>query len=210
MEADEEVVCAIRYVKEGKMRVIGISGAHRQGNTLQLLEKALFVCEKMGFETELVSLAEKSIGFCTTCDACKTGFTCSVKDDVFPILEKMRDADAIIIASPTYFASVSGRLKAFFDRTLPLRRNGMLLAGKVGGVITVGGSRNGGQEKALSSIVDWMFVHEMVVVSDKKTAHFGGIAVGRNPGDVLKDDIGLATVRNLAEKICETTTRIQR
>jgi len=122
----------------------------------------------------------------------------------------MRNADALIVGTPTYFASVSGRLKSFFDRTIPLRRNGMMLSGKVGGAIAVGGSRNGGQEKAVSEIVDWMLLHEMLVVSDKKTAHFGGIAVGRESGDALKDDVGVATAVNLSEKIVETLVRLKK
>jgi multimeric flavodoxin WrbA len=173
-----------------------------------LVEKALSVCRERGCETEFVSLASLKIGFCTSCGSCRKSFTCSIKDDVFPILEKMRDADALIVGTPTYFAQVSGRLKAFFDRTIPLRRNGMMLSGKVGGAIAVGGSRNGGQEKAASGIIDWMLLNEMVVVSDKKTAHFGGIAVGREPGDALKDEAGVATVVNLSEKIVETLERL--
>ena len=62
------------------------------------------------------------------------------------ILEKMIKAHGLIIGSPTYFASISGKLKALFDRTLPLRRDNFKLKGKVGGAIAVGGSRNGGQE----------------------------------------------------------------
>jgi hypothetical protein len=53
-----------------------------------------------------------------------------------------------------------------------------------------------------------MLLNEMVVVSDKKTAHFGGIAVGREPGDALKDEAGVATVVNLSEKIVETLERL--
>jgi multimeric flavodoxin WrbA len=191
------------------MKILGISGGHRLGgNTDGLVEKALSVCRERGCETEFVSLASLKIGFCTSCGSCRKSFTCSIKDDVFPILEKMRDADALIVGTPTYFAQVSGRLKAFFDRTIPLRRNGMMLSGKVGGAIAVGGSRNGGQEKAASGIIDWMLLNEMVVVSDKKTAHFGGIAVGREPGDALKDEAGVATVVNLSEKIVETLERL--
>ncbi|MFH1788355.1 MAG: flavodoxin family protein [Candidatus Altiarchaeota archaeon] len=190
------------------MRVLGISGGHRPGaNTDALVERALSVCESAGLDTEFIALSNRQVGYCTVCDACKKSFTCTVEDDVFPILEKMRDADAIIVGTPTYFASVSGKLKAFMDRTLPLRRNKMMLSGKIGGAIAVGGSRNGGQEKAVSEITDWMLLQEMLVVSDKKTAHFGGIAVARNPGDALADEIGVETVENLAKKIVETLKR---
>jgi len=191
------------------LKVLGISGSHRgEGNTVDLVEKALSVCEEKGFEVEFVSLADKSIGFCTDCGRCRGSFECSIDDDVFPILEKMRDADALIVGSPAYFASVSGRLKTLFDRTLPLRRNAMMLSGKVGACVSVGGSRNGGQEFVVRDITNWMLLHEMIVVSDKKTAHFGGIAVGRNPPDALQDEVGLKTVVNVSEKVCETLDRL--
>lgn len=187
------------------MKVLGLSGGHRRGgNTDSLVGRALNVCKNAGFETEFVSLSGLDVNFCTDCGTCRKGFACSIKDDVFPVIERMRDADAIIVGTPTYFASVSGRLKTFLDRTIPLRRNGMMLSGKIGGAIAVGGSRNGGQEKAVDEILDWMLLQEMLVVSDKKTAHFGGICVGRNAGDALQDGTGLETVENLAKKIIET------
>lgn len=131
---------------------------------------------------------------------------CKLKGEIF---EKMKSADAILIGSPTYFASVSAQLKALSERSLPLRTDNYKLSGKVGGAIAVGGSRNGGQEFVLREIQNWMLLQEMVIVADRKTAHFGGIAVGRNPGDVLNDDTGLTTVENLAEKVFETASKFR-
>jgi len=187
--------------------ILGISGSHRaEGNTDLLVKRALEVCNKERFETEFISLSNLRIEFCSHCDLCRES-KCPKDDDVAGILEKMRNSSAIIIGSPTYFASVSGKLKALFDRTLPLRRNNFQLAGKLGGAIAVGGSRNGGQEFVTMQIHNWMLLHEMLAVSDKTTAHFGGIAVGRNPGDVLKDETGLKTADNLALKVCEVLKR---
>jgi len=174
-----------------------------------LLEKALSVCGGRGFDVEYVSLFDRQIDFCTVCDACKTQEDCAIDDDVNSILEKMSDADALILASPTYFGSVSGRLAALFDRTLPLRRNDFRLSGKVGGAIAVGGSRNGGQEKTIARIHDWMLIQDMVIVGDrKKTSHFGGIAHAHKPGAVAEDDTGMKSVVNLAEKIADTLERL--
>jgi len=194
------------------MKIIGISGSLRKGgNTSILVNKALSVCEENGLKTEFVSLADFKIEHCNDCGHCvkENNFLCSIKDDAQKIFKKMIESEAIIIGSPTYFASVSGKLKAFFDRTLPLRRNNFQLRGKIGGAIAVGGSRNGGQEFVIREIQNWMFLQEMVVVADKETAHFGAICVGRKAGDVLKDEIGLKTVENLALKILETLKRIK-
>ncbi len=182
------------------MKIIGISGSPRKdGNTEILVRRALDICKLKGAEIEFISLAEKNIEFYSPVS--------TKNDDVPEIFERMKSADAIIIGSPTYFASVSAQLKALFDRSLPLRIENYKLSGKVGGAIAVGGSRNGGQEFVLREIQNWMLLQEMIIVADRKTAHFGGIAVGRNPGDVLNDDTGLKTVDNLAEKVFETTSK---
>ncbi|MEA3255192.1 MAG: flavodoxin family protein [Candidatus Altiarchaeota archaeon] len=194
------------------IKILGISGSPRgEGNTSLLVKKALEVCRMKGAETEYISLAGKEILYCVDCNACVLGnnFLCPKQDDVSGILEAMTSSDALIIGSPTYFSSVSGQLKALFDRTLPLRRNNFQLSGKVGGAIAVGGSRNGGQEFVIRDIHNWMLLHEMIVVADRKTAHFGGIAVGRGLGDTLGDDVGLATVENLATRVYDVASGME-
>jgi len=182
------------------MKILGISGSPRKGgNTEILVRRALDVCKKRGADTEFISLAEKRINYWLE----------STRDDVDEILDEMKSSDAIIIGSPTYFASVSGKLKSLFDRTLPLRIDNYRLSGKVGGSIAVGGSRNGGQEHVCTQIHNWMLLHEMIIVADRKTAHFGGIAVGRDPGDVLKDRLGISTVENLANRVFDVTKEMK-
>jgi multimeric flavodoxin WrbA len=194
------------------MKILGIAGSPRTGgNTEILVRKALEVCGGRGAETVFVSLAGKEINPCTSCDACRHHpHKCIQGDDVGAILDEMGSADAIIVGSPTYFASVSGKLKSLFDRTLPLRRDNYRLSGKVGGAISVGGSRNGGQEHVCVQIHNWMLLHEMVVVADRKTAHFGGIAVGRNAGDVSGDDLGRYTVENLALRVFDVVKEMKK
>lgn len=190
------------------MKVLGICGSHRkESNSLFLLKKALDVCDKAGFETEVFELYDKEINPCTVCNLCATKFECSQKDDMQSIYRKMVEADAIILASPAYYAMVSGKLKNFMDRTLPLRRNGMKLAGKLCGAISVGASRNGGQELVCNQITTWGGLHEMLAVTDKGTSHFGGIGwVPR--GSLPEDDkIGIETCENLGRKIAETLKR---
>lgn len=184
------------------MKIIGISGSPRkEGNTEILVRKALKVCLKQGAEIQFLPLSVFSIA--------PYGEKDYKKADFFPeIASDLKLADGIIVGSPTHFASVSGQLKILFDRTVSLRRDGYKLSGKVGGAIAVGGARNGGQEFVIQTIHNWMLIHEMLVVGDKETAHFGGIAVAQNPGDVLKDKIGLETAENLAIQIVETLKRL--
>ncbi len=79
----------------------------------------------------------------------------------------------------------------------------MKLSGKVGGAISNGASRNGGQELVCQQIKTWMGLHEMVTVTDKETAHFGGIAWVERGGDPSNDKTGIETSENLGRMICE-------
>ncbi len=187
------------------MKALGICGSHRKEScSLFFLKKALDVCEKAGIETELIELWDKDVKPCIVCNLCAEKFECSIKDVMQEIYEKMMEADAIIVASPTYYGMVSGKVKNLMDRTLPLRRNGMKLSGKLCGAIAVGASRNGGQEFVCGQILRWCGLQEMLAVTDKKTAHFGGIGWvprGTKPED---DKIGTETCENLGRKIVET------
>ena len=126
------------------MKVLGINGSHRkESTTLFFLERALEICEKEGMETEIIKLWDKRIEYCRACDYCKSHpGECMIDDDMDPIRRKMKEADAIILASPTYFGSVTGRMKAFFDRSITLRRDSFALANKIGGGITSGAARS--------------------------------------------------------------------
>lgn len=192
------------------MKIIGLNGSHRSvSSTSYMLGEALEICEKRGFEVAQFDLSQMDLKFCTVCNKCKNNFTCSIDDDCFDLINEIIKADAIIVGTPTYYGNVSSRLKTFFDRTLPVRRNGMLLASKLGAALAVGGSRNGGQEKTIQSIHDWMLINQMTVVGDKETAHFGGICLGHNQEDIAKDDVGMKTVKNTAENICDILEKIK-
>ncbi len=187
------------------MKVLGINGSHRkESTTLFFLNKALAICQKEDLETETIELWDKEINPCKHCNHCKENpGECSIKDDVPGIFRKMREADAIILASPTYFACVSGRIKTLMDRSITLRRDNYALKNRIGGGITSGASRNGGQEFVLGQIINFFLLQEMLPVSDKQTAHFGGIAWiprGSKPED---DKTGIETCENLGKKICE-------
>lgn len=185
------------------MLVVGISGSPRKaGNTEFLLGEALAVAKERGFETERLNCSELRVDFCTDCGDCSKGRPCPKEDDAAQILNALQRADGIIVASPVYFGSVTAQLKAVFDRTIPLRRQGFKLKDKIGCAATVGASRNGGQERAIETIHNWMHIQGMIVVADN--SHFGGIAVR----PAYEDRIGRKTVVASANKLCDLLERI--
>ena len=133
------------------MKIVGISGSPRKaGNTEFLLNEALAVAAEYGFQTERLLCSELNFDFCSDCGDCSKGKPCPNKDDMHKVLRAMQEAEGRIVASPVYFGNVTAQLKAIFDRTIPLRRQGFRLRNKIGCAIAVGGSRNGGQEKTWS------------------------------------------------------------
>ena len=182
----------------GMMRIVGISGSPRKaGNTEFLLNEALAIAAERGFQTDRLLCSELAVDFCNDCGDCSKGKPCPKEDDMPKFQRAMLEAEGIIVASPVYFGNVTAQLKAVFDRTIPLRRQGFKLRNKIGCAIAVGGSRNGGQEKTLESIHAWMHIQGMIVVGDD--AHFGGIAVR----PAAEDRIGRKTVLASASKLCD-------
>lgn len=106
------------------MKVIGINGSPRKKwNTAELLKNALTGCESKGAETELIHLYDLDFKGCTSCFACKlkngkSYGKCSIKDSLAPVLDKIREADAIILGSPIYFGCVTGEMRSFMERLL--------------------------------------------------------------------------------------------
>jgi multimeric flavodoxin WrbA len=106
------------------MKLLAINGSPRKKwNTAMLLENALEGAASKGAETELVHLYDLTYTGCTSCFACKlkggkSYGKCAVNDGLTPVLEKIPDADALILGSPIYFGTVSGEMRSFMERLL--------------------------------------------------------------------------------------------
>ncbi|NYB52444.1 MAG: flavodoxin family protein [Methanobacteriaceae archaeon] len=190
-------------------KIIGIVGSPRKdGNTENLVKEALKAAGKVGAETEIITLADKEIEPCVACDICKATGECAIYDDVPDILRKMLDSHGLIIGSPVYFGNVSAQVKILMDRSRPLRGD-FKLQNKIGGAISVGGSRNGGQETTISTIHDFMLIHDMVLVGDgAPLAHYGGTGVGGAKDASESDEIGLETSQNLGRRVAELAVKL--
>ena len=101
-------------------RVLILSGSPRKGGNSDLLcDEFMRGAIESGNEVEKIRVAEKKIGYCSACYYCqKSGGVCAKKDDMAEILQKMIDADVIVLSSPVYFYSIDAQLKAVIDRTV--------------------------------------------------------------------------------------------
>ena len=106
------------------MKVIAINGSPRKNwNTDTLLKKALDGAASAGAETEMVYLYDLKFRGCVSCLACKLKKEprpnrCVLRDDLTAVLDKVHEADAVILGSPIYFSEVTGEMRSFFERFL--------------------------------------------------------------------------------------------
>lgn len=118
------------------MKVLVIHGSPRhQGNSDLLCDALIQGAKESGHDVEKIWLGNKNIHFCRACYACFQTGRCVQKDDMQEILEKIQEADVLVLASPTYFLTMSGQMKVMIDRLLPKWQD---LGGKGAYVIVTG------------------------------------------------------------------------
>jgi len=204
-----------------KIKVLGICGSpFLKGNTERLLEEALKGAEMVGAETELIPLADKRIEDCNQDNWCmnnsREGKYCSIEDDMVEIYPKVLDADALILASPTYITRMTPLMAKFLDRlrTFAWGNCRGLLRNKVGAAVAVAWHRYGGVETTLMSMVQAFLLFEMVIASVHHSGAYygaGGVSSLRGSGEfdpkdklqILKDDVGMRAARDIGIRTVE-------
>lgn len=182
------------------MKVLAInSSARKDGNTTILINTVFEELGKEGIETEMIRLSGKIIEPCKACWACGGQKNCVHKDDLFrEIFEKMLWADGIILGSPVYTANISANMQAFLERAsvvTDMNRSENLLQHKVGAAVTA--ARRGGALSALDAMNHFFMLQDMFVVGSS----YWSMAYGQMPGDVLKDEEGLNTMKALGKNM---------
>jgi multimeric flavodoxin WrbA len=124
------------------MKTIGILGSTRKdGNTEILLDVSLEEARQNGDSASKIVLRDKVIAPCDGCMGCAPSGECVIQDDMLEVYQGIREADAIIWASPVYYWSVTGLTKIALDRTFALNFPRLQQVGKIGGLILVAGIR---------------------------------------------------------------------
>lgn len=99
-------------------KVLILSGSPRKGGNSDLLcDEFLRGAKESGNQVEKIFVREKKIGYCMACYYCREHQgVCAIKDDMAEILEKIREADVIVMSSPVYFYSIDAQMKTLIDR----------------------------------------------------------------------------------------------
>jgi len=179
------------------MKVIGIVGSPRKnGNTELLTKHTLKAISEEGLDTELIRLAGLEIKPCNACMACKEQEICSIKDDLFPIYLRMKEADGIILASPVHYSSATALIKALMERAGYIAHwNGDPFQRKVGGPLVV--ARRAGKNLTIAQLTLWFQILGFFIPGST----YWNVAFGREKGEVEQDEEGLQTAWNFGKNM---------
>lgn len=182
------------------MNVVAFNGsARKNGNTAIMIAAVFKELEKEGIAAEMVQLAGEHPHGCIACYQCfkNKNRRCIVDVDcINTCIEKMLAADAIILASPTYFADVSTEMKALIDRAgMTSRANGDMFKRKVGAAIVA--QRRGGAIHAFDTMNHFFTIGQMITVGSS----YWNIGFGREKGEVAEDKEGMNVMSDLGKNM---------
>jgi multimeric flavodoxin WrbA len=187
-------------MNDGRTKVVALNGSARKGgNTAILLKYVLKELEQEGIDTELIELSGAKIHGCLACRECSKNKDrrCAQKSDIGnALIEKMEEADGILLGSPTYVADISPEIKALMDRAcLVAKANGGIFRRKVGAAVVA--VRRAGAIHAFDSLNHFFMISEMIVPGSS----YWNIGIGLEPGDVERDEEGVRTMKVLGRNM---------
>ena len=178
------------------MKALLLNGSsHPHGCTDTALREVASALENAGIHTEILFLGNDPVRDCTACGTCaKAPGKCVFDDDIVNrIIEKAREADGFVFGTPVYYAHPSGRILSILDR--------VFYAGKSAFVhkpaAAIASARRAGTTASLDVLQKYFTISQMPVVSST----YWTMVHGKEAQDVLKDEEGLQTMRNLASNM---------
>ena len=176
------------------MKVLMLNGSPKaNGNTATALAEMEKIFLQEGIETETVQVGNQAIRGCIACGGCfKTG-KCVFDDVVNELAEKFARSDALVVASPVYYASANATLIAALDRLF--YSTGFDKTMKVGASIAV--ARRGGCSSTFDELNKYFTISGMPIASSQ----YWNSVHGGAPGQALEDAEGLQTMRTLARNM---------
>ena len=177
------------------MKVLMINGSPRQhGCTYTALAEVKKALAAEGVDSEIVWLGNGPVWDCIDCLCCRKTGKCVFDDDALSsIIEKCAEADGFVFGSPVYYSHPSGRLLSVLDRLF--RTGSRYMKGKPGAAVV--SARRAGTSSSLDVITKHFTINQMPVVSSS----YWNMVHGSKPEDVLRDEEGLQTMRNLGRNM---------
>ena len=179
------------------MKVMLVNGSsHVHGTTMKALEEMIKIFEEEGVETEVIQLGGKPLADCLQCNVCQKTGKCVIQDDgVNEFVEKAREADGFVFATPVYYAHPSGRIFSFLDRAFYSNQRSDTFAFKPGAAVAV--ARRGGTTASLDALNKYFGISQMPTAGST----YWNMAHGIVAEDAPEDKEGMQTMRNLARNM---------
>jgi multimeric flavodoxin WrbA len=182
------------------MKVVAINGSPKEhGNTFTAIRAVCEPLEAEGIECEIIHIGHKPVRGCIGCGQCgknKNEKCVLPGDDVNDWIQKIKEADGLILGSPVYFSAMTGTMKCFLDRAFYVSgSNGGLFRHKVGASVVA--DRRAGAIPTYNQLNNYINYAEMFMPS----SNYWNVAYGTLPGDVSKDIEGMQIMRVLGRNM---------
>lgn len=176
------------------MKVLLINGSpRREGNTHVALNEIAKQLAQHNIDSEILWIGTKPVRGCIACGKCEAG-RCNFNDDIVnTVIEKMEQADGLVIGSPVYYGQPAGPVLCLQQRMM--YAGSSVCAGKPAAGVCV--CRRGGATAAFQTLNMPFQMTNMPVV----TSQYWNILYGRTEGESALDVEGLQTMRTLANNM---------
>lgn len=181
------------------MKVVAFNGSpHKEGNTFLGIKMVAEELEKEGIEVEIIHVGNKVIRGCLACNGCvrNQDEKCVINDQVNGWIQKMKDADGIILGSPVHYAAIGGTMKSFLDRAFYVTGvNNSMLRHKVGASVVA--VRRAGGIPTFDQINNYINYSEMLMPA----SNYWNVINGTAPGEAKQDEEGKQIMRVLGKNM---------
>ena len=182
------------------MKVVAFNGSpKKEGNTYHAIRTVADELEKQGIEVEIIHVGNKVIRGCMACNGCARNQNeeCVMKNDEVNVwIQKMKEADGIILGSPTHYSAIAGTMKSFLDRAFYVASvNQGLFRHKVG--VSVVADRRSGGIPVFDQLNNFLLYSEMIVPS----SNYWNVAYGTDPKEVKEDAEGMQIMQVLGQNM---------
>ncbi len=177
-------------------KVLLINGSpHKDGNTFIALNEISKTLNEQGIDTEIAWIGVKPVRGCIACGTCKSkgNGKCTFDDDICnSMIDKMNDADALVVGSPVYYGQPAGQVLALVQRAFFAGAN---VDNKLAAAVAV--CRRGGATAALQTLMMPFQLKNMPLV----TSQYWNIVYGMDKGEAKLDVEGMQTMRQVGRNM---------
>lgn len=182
------------------MKVVAFNGSpKKEGNTYHAIKMVADELEKEGIDVEIVHVGNKAIRGCLACNGCARNQNekCVItNDEVNEWIQKMKEADGIILGSPVHYSALGAMMKAFLDRAFYVTSvNKSMLRHKVGASVVA--VRRSGGVPTFEQLNNYINYSEMLM----PTSNYWNVIHGTEPGEVQQDEEGTQIMRVLGKNM---------